>query len=217
MEEGGRDPERGARRNGWKRIGNRRRNGKWRKRERERRRRQPLHPLPLPLPPLSKHGKTCALRFLLLPPSFSRIRHARSVHIHRNYRYRRIVTSVYVHDALAIRFVHSSPSPSFSKRASSPISFDSRDRIFPSLLFTNQRFASFSATSFSRSEKSSSNASFPTGFFARMTYGARPIGRFAFLDSRALPTRALHRARFNSSRTRDAKACSLSRRCLARP
>lgn len=167
--------------------------------------------------PLSKHGKTCALRFLLLPPSFSRIRHARSVHIHRNYRYRRIVTSVYVHDALAIRFVHSSPSPSFSKRASSPISFDSRDRIFPSLLFTNQRFASFSATSFSRFEKSSSNASFPTGFFARMTYGARPIGRFAFLDSRALPTRALHRARFNSSRTRDAKACSLSRRCLARP
>lgn len=150
MEEGGRDPERGARRNGWKRIGNRRRNGKWRKTERERRRRQPLHPLPLPLPPLSKHGKTCALRFLLLPPSFSRIRHARSVHIHRNYRYRRIVTSVYVHDALAIRFVHSSPSPSFSKRASSPISFDSRDRIFRSLLFTNQRFASFSATSFSR-------------------------------------------------------------------
>lgn len=166
--------------------------------------------------PLSKHEKTCALRFLLLPPSFSRIRHARSVHIHRNYRYRRIVTSVYVHDALAIRFVHSSPSPSFSKRASSPISFDSRDRIFPSLLFTNQPRIVFRDVVFA-SEKSSSNASFPTGFFAQMTYGARPIGRFAFLDSRALPTRALHRARFNSSRTRDAKACSLSRRCLARP
>lgn len=71
-----------------------RRNGKWR-RERERgagANHSTYYTTPF------RNGEACALRFLLLPPSFFllRIRHARSVHIHRNYRYRRIV---YVHDA----------------------------------------------------------------------------------------------------------------------
>lgn len=63
--------------------------------EREREAQAPTTP---PTTTPFRNGEACALRFLLLPPSFFllRIRHARSVHIHRNYRYRRIV---YVHDA----------------------------------------------------------------------------------------------------------------------
>lgn len=147
------------------------------------------------LPPSKRQDMRSRKRscFLLVPPSVGSstapqpfARHGRFVHTYRNYRYRRTVTSAYNTADSRLPFV---PQRRSLKGLVDTSEISSRELRIRSALPLDVESSSPARSSFPIRVRTAS-ASFLTGFFARMTYGARPIGRLTFHDSRALAKRA---------------------------